>query len=144
MNNSFYIAKMWHEILMNSSTKREVEKYPELMQCSPIEMQIIIMTGSTSDLLLKEYVSNLHIPKSTLTSIISRLEKQQFIKRVISEKDLRSYSLVLQERGEIFFKKYLAYQKDIGDRILQGLDAKEQQQLITLLTKISTYMIGDK
>lgn len=139
----FYVAKLWHEILMSSSTEEYVKKYPELMDCSPLEIQIIVITGTSSNLLLRDYVSALHIPKSTLTSAVKRLEKQKYIKRTICEQDLRSYSLVLDEKGIVFLEKYLAYQNDMGNQIINGLDENEKKQLIALLKKIPSYMLGD-
>lgn len=140
-NMGFYVAKAWHEILMNSSTEEDVEKYSELMKHSPVEIQIIIMTGTSKNLLLRDYISALHIPKSTLTSTVNRLEKQQMIKRVISQTDKRSYGLELDMKGMNFLNKYISYQSDIGAKIISGLDKTEQQQLISLLEKISSYMI---
>lgn len=76
-NIGLYVAKVWHEILMNSSTEEDVKKYTDLMNYSPVEIQIIIMTGTSKDLLLRDYIAALHIPKSTLTSTINRLERKQ-------------------------------------------------------------------
>ncbi len=137
----FKVSKMWHEIMMNSSTKEDVGNYSELMECSPVEIQVILITGSTPGLLLRDYASILHIPKSTLTSIINRLEKKRFLRRVISQNDRRSYGLELDENGSAFLNKYVAYQHDIGARIISGLDESEQQQLVALLDKISSYML---
>lgn len=139
----FYVAKAWHEILINSSTKEDVQKYPELMKYSPVEIQIIIMTGTAKDLLLRDYIDALHIPKSTFTSIVNRLEKQQMIKRIISQVDKRSYGLELDVKGMDFLKQYMAYQSDMGAKIIAGLSQTEQHQLVFLLDKISSYMIKE-
>lgn len=126
---------------MSSSTEEDVLKYPELMECSPVEIQIIIITKTTPDLLLRDYVSMLHLPKSTLTSIINRLERKQFIKRVINQKDYRSYGLELDKKGLKFCELYMAYQRDMGNRIISGLNEDEKNQLSFLLNKISSYMV---
>ena len=36
---------------------------------------------------------------------------------------------------------YLAYQQNLGERILHGLNREEQQQLLALLQKIQSYMV---
>ncbi len=140
-NVGLYVAQIWHEVLMNSSNEEDVIKYSELMNRSPVEIQIILMTGANNGLLLRDYANMLHISKSTLTSIINRLEKQGFVRRVISEKDKRSYCLTLEANGQKFFNSYISYQTDIGNRIISGLDENEKQQLIMLLGKIASYMI---
>ena len=100
-----------------------------------------MITAATPNLLLREYVEQLHIPKSTLTSIVNRLEKNGYLKRVINTRDKRSFGLVLEQAGIEFAKTYADYQKMIGEKILKGLSEQEQEQLIVLLTKISSYMI---
>ena len=135
------VAKMWHEILMNSSTSDDVHKYPELMDRSPAEIQIILMAGTRPNLLLRDYVEALHIPKSTLTSMVNRLEDQHFLKRTISTLDRRSYGLELDKKGVDFLKSYMSYQNDIGTRIINGLNSEETEQLVALLNKISSYMV---
>lgn len=140
-DKDLHTAQMWHEILMMSSTSEDVEKYSELMNVSPVEIRILLMADSSPDLLLREYTSALNIPKSTLTSILNRLEKRHYLKRTISEKDRRSFGLVLDTNGTAFLQKYLQYQAEIGGRILGGLNGEEQQELISLLEKISSYMV---
>lgn len=135
------VAKMWHEILMNSSNEEDIKKYSELMKLSPVEMQIILMTEANRGLLLRDYSSALKISKSTLTSIINRLEKQGFISRKISDRDKRSYGLSLDGKGVSFLETYTSYQSDIGNRIISGLDETEKQQLVALLRKITSYMV---
>lgn len=140
-NIGLHVAKMWHEILMNSSTEEDVIRFSELMKHSPVEIQIIIMAGTNKELLLRDYSAALRIPKSTLTSIINRLEKQQLISRTISGKDRRSYSLRLKKKGRDFLNTYGEYQNNIGNRIISGLDETERQQLVALLKKVSSYMV---
>lgn len=65
------------------------------------------------------------------------------IKRVISQTDRRSYGLELDVEGVNFLNQYIAYQSDIGAKIIAGLNQTEQQQLIFLLDKISSYMIKE-
>lgn len=140
-DTGLYVAKIWHEVLMNSSNEDDVVRYSELMNLSPVEIQIILMTGTNNELLLRDYANMLHISKSTLTSIINRLEKQGYIHRTISSKDKRSYCLTLDSKGQTFLSSYISYQTEIGNRIISGLDENEKQQLVMLLKKISSYMV---
>ena len=84
---------------------------------------------------------SLHLPKSTLTSILQRLERQGYLRRMPRETDRRSACLTLTEQGVAFYHTYLAYQQDLGERILHGLNREEQQQLLALLQKIQSYMV---
>ena len=140
-NIGLYVAQIWHEVLMNSSNEDDVARYSELMNRSPVEIQIILMTGTNNELLLRDYANMLHISKSTLTSIINRLEKQGYIHRTISSKDKSSYCLTLDSKGQMILNSYISYQTDIGNRIISGLDENEKQQLVMLLGKIASYMV---
>lgn len=140
-NIGLYVARIWHEVLLNSSTEDDVKKYSELMNRSPVEIHILLLTGAGGGLLMRDYAEILQIPKSTLTSIINRPEKQGYIHRIISEKDKRSFSLALDEKGIEFYNAYISYQNDIGNRIISGLDENEQHQLAALLEKIASYMV---
>lgn len=142
-NSGLYVAQLWHEILMKSSTTEEIEKYKSLMERSPIEIRIILIAGENHNQLLREYISQLNIPKSTLTCIIDRLEKKDYLQRTINPRDRRSFGLELAEKGRQFFQDYMSYQNDIGNRILNGLDEQEKKHLINLLTKIASYMIQE-
>ena len=99
------------------------------------------MAGSRKDMLLREFLENVKIPKSTLTSIVNRLEQKGYLKRVINPRDRRSYGLELTDKGEQFYDLYQAYQSEMGSKILSGLDADEQMQLLYLLKKIAAYVL---
>lgn len=135
------VAQLWHEVLMYSSTPEEVARYPELMGRSPLEMRLLLMAGAAPHLLLRDYLAALHVPKSTLTSALNRLEGQGYLRRVISPRDRRSFQLELGERGQAFLRSYLDYQRGMGERILGGLAPEEQRQLAALLQKVASYML---
>jgi hypothetical protein len=52
---------MWMDIFMKSSTAADVERYRQLSDMTPIEINLIMMVGSTDDMLLWEF---LEIPKA--------------------------------------------------------------------------------
>ena len=112
------VAQLWHEVLMYSSTPEEVARYPELMGRSPLEMRLLLMAGAAPHLLLRDYLAALHVPKSTLTSALNRLEGPGYLRRVISPQARRSFQLALGERGQAFLRSYLNYQRGMGERIL--------------------------
>ncbi|MCL1820384.1 MAG: MarR family transcriptional regulator [Oscillospiraceae bacterium] len=148
MNNNIEIdcaiASMWIDILMKSSTTDDVGKYGQLSNYTPTEINLILLVGNTQNMLLREFLEILKIPKSTLTSIINRLEKREYINRVINQRDKRSFGLKLTERGKQFMELYTDYQKEMGTKILRGLNSEEQQQLFHLLKKISACVIPPK
>jgi DNA-binding MarR family transcriptional regulator len=140
----YSVARLWLDILMKSSTADDVDQYGQLSNHTPTEINLILLVGNTQNMLLREFLEILKIPKSTLTSIINRLEKKEYINRVINQRDKRSFGLELTERGKQFVELYTDYQKEMGSKILRGLNTEEQQQLLYLLNKISAYVIPQK
>jgi DNA-binding MarR family transcriptional regulator len=135
---------MWLDILMKSSTAEDVERYEHLMNFAPIEINLMVMAGNTKNLLLREFLHTLKVPKSTLTSVINRLEQRDYMKRVINPRDKRSFGLELTKKGQQFLVEYVAYQSEMGDKILKGLKEEEQQQLLYLLGKIAANVIPEQ
>lgn len=135
------VATMWLDIFMKSSTADDVERFRELSDFTPVEINLLSMAGSRKDMLLREFLEIMKIPKSTLTSIINRLEKKSYLKRIINPRDKRSFGLELTEKGERFSELYVMYQSEMGSKILKGLDQEEQQQLLHLLKKIAVCVL---
>ena len=144
MEIGYAVASMWLDILMKSSSADDVDKYGQLSNYTPTEINLIMLVGNTQNMLLREFLEILKIPKSTLTSVINRLEKKELINRVINQRDKRSFGLELTEKGKQFMELYMAYQQEMGSKILRGLNTEEQQQLLYLLKKISACVIPPK
>ena len=83
------------------------------------------------------------MPKSTLTSIISRLERKGYILRIISQRDLRSYGLRLTEKGILAQKEHLEYEKEVFGAVLGTLEADERKELVRLMSKIAATLIQE-
>ena len=140
----YAVASMWLAILMKSSKADDVHRFHELSEVLPVEINLLSMVGNRKDMLLREFLEIVKIPKSTLTSIVNRLERKDYLKRVINPRDKRSFGLELTVKGERFFELYKSYQSEMGGKILNGLDKEEQQQLLRLLKKITAYVLPDE
>ena len=119
---NYAVANMWLAILMKSSAADDVQRFHELSEFTPIEINLLSMAGSRKDMLIREFLEIVKIPKSTLTSIVNRLEQKGYLKRVINPRDRRSYGLELTDKGERFYKLYQAYQSEMGSKILDSVD----------------------
>jgi DNA-binding MarR family transcriptional regulator len=139
----FEIAQMWHNVMLYTSNPDDVRRYSHLLQRSGAEIRIIIMVRKNPDILIREILDQLNIPKSTLTSILDRLETQKILFRTINKRDRRSYGLELTEIGNCIFNEYMEYQTDIGSKILSVLNEEEQSTLHDLLSKINNKLITE-
>lgn len=130
-------SDLWHVMMKKSNFRKVEEKYSRINGLTTIEISIISIVSQKPDVILREICAFLDIPKSTLTNAVDRLEKRNYINRVISKRDRRSYGLKLTEEGHLAQKEHLDFEKTVYGRILNALDTdEEKQELFKLLRKI--------
>ena len=101
-----------------------------------LDLHIISMAYEKPNKILKEIKEHLHIPQTTLSSSVSKLEKMGFIRRVINRRDLRSFSIKLTEKGNEILEEHMRMDRERAKHILMLLDKKERNEFVTLLKKI--------
>ena len=133
------LDKAIHILIDKKNRKNDMdEKYPLIQGLSTLEISIIQITYNNENIILKDIVDSLNIPKSTLTSVINRLENQDIIKREKNPNDKRSYSLILTEKGKAIKKEHDDGEKEIFEKILNSLDTpQERDKFIKLISKIA-------
>lgn len=125
-----------HRIIFTSQSNSELFFNNGKKGLTTIEVTIIDLVSKYPDIILKDIISMLHIPNSTLTNAINRLEKKELVKRIISEKDKRSYGLQLTDKGKQAEELHIMYEKELFKRILSPLTTKEREDFIFILNKI--------
>lgn len=133
------LDKAIHILIDKNNRKNDMdEKYPLIQGLSTLEISIIKITYYNENIILKDIVDSLNIPKSTLTSVINRLENQDIIKREKNPNDKRSYILILTEKGKAIKKEHDDGEKEIFEKILNSLDTpQERDEFIKLISKIA-------
>nr|WP_026882607.1 MarR family transcriptional regulator [Clostridium akagii] len=130
-------SDLWHVMIKKSNFRKVEKKYSRINGLTTIEISIISIVSEKPDVILREICAFIDIPKSTLTNAVDRLEKRNYINRVISKRDRRSYGLQLTEEGQLAQKEHLDFEKTIYGRMLNALDTdEEKQELFKLLRKI--------
>ena len=110
---------------------------PELKNINKIDLHILLLIQQNPDLNIGDIKKQLDISASTLTSIINRMEKKQYLTRTITN-DKRSYSLKLLPEGKCIRTIHDQLLQKIANTMLEALTPQEQQQFITLLDKATT------
>ncbi|AOR24456.1 MarR family winged helix-turn-helix transcriptional regulator [Clostridium taeniosporum] len=132
------LNKLWHYMLIKGNYKDIENKYSKIKSLSTSELSIIRIISEKEDVIIKDVINALNIPKSTLTSIIDRLEKKSIIVRSISNKDRRSYKLQLTEEGKNIQKEHIKFEEDIYGRVMSSLDTyEEREEFLRLIRKIA-------
>lgn len=128
------LAEQWEKLLqsnkLNICTK-------QLEGATVLEVNILKIVGRNPDIILREISKLLNIPSSTLTSAVNRLERKQLLKRVISERDLRSFGLALTDKGKQALDEHYREEVVVINSMLQVFDdSQERGNFIRLFKKL--------
>lgn len=105
---------------------------------SDLDSYIIDKVNRYPNMPVKELLTKLNIPQSTLSSAISRLCDKGLLKRSISDEDSRSFYLMVTEEGRKVQDEHDAEDFASSEKILASLDSDEERgQLVNLLDKVA-------
>ncbi len=128
------LDKVWHELIVSMQRTSEELWKDRLESASTVEISILSIIERKPDVILKEIVEILGIPGSTLTSAVDRLEKRGLLRRVISQRDRRSFGLELTENGRIAQQEHRESEKILWEKVLGSYETTgERKELIRLL-----------
>jgi len=138
INHIQVVTELIHQIRFNLRVDR-LESWSDALEgLSLLDLHILKLTAEKPDIILKDIRETLDIPHSTLTSAINRLEQQDLLKRVINQRDLRSFGLELTQKGCAIREEHDRMDHLIGKMVLETLaDETERETLIQLLSKIN-------
>lgn len=130
-------SNLWHQVYKLERETNLGEQFPEFSELSTNEITILDIVSKKPDVILKEIIAYLNLPKSTLTNTINRLEKKGYLIRVINKTDLRSYGLSLTTKGQTAQEQHKAYESVVFQQALLALDTEEERDtLLNLMNKI--------
>ncbi|GEA31581.1 MarR family winged helix-turn-helix transcriptional regulator [Clostridium diolis] len=128
---------LWHRMLFESSYKDIEAKYTRIKGLSDNEISIIRIISEKEEVIIRDILEILNIPKSTLTNMIDRLEKRNLIRRSISKRDRRSYKLDLTEEGKKAQEEHIKFEEEIYGKVMISLDTyEERENLLNIMRKI--------
>jgi DNA-binding MarR family transcriptional regulator len=131
------LSRIWHSMIMEPGYKSVESQFSRIHGLSTVEIGVLRIISEKEDVIIKDIVDILKIPKSTLTSVINRLEKRRLIERTISSRDKRSYKLVLTREGILAQKEHVEFEKKFYAKIMECLDTwEEREELLKLIKKI--------
>lgn len=139
------LKELAHVMLEKSNYKDLEERYSRIQQLSTNEISIIRIISEKEEVIIKDILEEVQVPKSTLTSMIDRLEKRDLICRAISNKDRRSYKLLLTEEGKKTQEEHVKFEQEVYGKIIASLDNyEEREMLLNLIKKIINNMDNER
>lgn len=128
---------LWHTLAGQRRAVKDDARFRAIHGLSPIETGAIDIVAETQDVIMGDLGRALGLPKSTLTSVVDRLEERGYLRRVISRRDRRSYGLELTRQGRTAWKAHLRFEAEIWQKMLAGLDSPaERNGFLAALRKI--------
>ncbi len=74
--------------------------------------------------------------KSTLTTLVNKLEKSGFIAREVSAEDVRIKNLCLTDKGKRFEKHFWSISEELNSTLWEGFTPDEQKLFLTYLERM--------
>lgn len=85
---------------------------------------------------MKDLAKAVRRDKSTVTTLVGKLIAGGYVEKVASVDDQRSTLVRLTQKGEEFRPVFMEISEKLLNRIWQGIDAKEQKEVVRILKKI--------
>ncbi len=101
----------------------------------------LIHASAQDEIYVKDLEKYMKIRKSTASELVSRLEKNGYVKTEKSQKDGRLKRLIVTEEGHEAHDRILQYLQEIDDRLVEGLSKEEVDTLVNLLNRLIQNML---
>ena len=79
----------------------------------------------------------LHIPPSSMVSLVDHLERARLVERHPHASDRRARSLVLTEQGRVLLEQAMGLAMGVEQLICEGFSAEERRQLMAFLDRVA-------
>lgn len=101
----------------------------------------LIHASAQDEIYVKDLEKYMKIRKSTASELVSRLEKNGYVKTEKSQKDGRLKRLIVTEEGHAAHDRILHFLQEIDDRLVEGLSKEEVDTLVNLLNRLIQNML---
>ena len=101
----------------------------------------LIHASAQDEIYVKDLEKYMKIRKSTASELVSRLEKNGYVKTEKSQKDGRLKRLIVTEEGHAAYDRILQFLQEIDDRLVEGLSKEEVDTFVNLLNRLIQNML---
>ena len=105
-----HLEKLEKSLIALRDVFRKHQRYiKDNFKISELEMEILQFVALNGRRKMKDIGEAFNIKLSTLTSIVDKIERQKFVKRINSKEDRRAVYLDLTPKGKRLYEKYSHY-----------------------------------
>lgn len=101
----------------------------------------LIHASAQDEIYVKDLEKYMKIRKSTASELVSRLEKNGYVKTEKSQKDGRLKRLIVTEEGHEAHDRILQFLQETDDRLVEGLSKEEVDTFVNLLNRLIQNML---
>lgn len=141
----FLIAKI-HQLGGRIFAKK-LKQY-QLTEINPAQGRIMFPLWQKDEISIHELSKSTLLGKSTLTTMLNKLEDEGYLKRVSSERDRRKTLIKLTEKTQELQEKYVQVSSEMNELFYHGLTEQEKDEfdkyLERVLENLTTYSTENK
>lgn len=118
--------------------ERDSNRFLQSIGITVTQMRVLeaIKEDDSDDLTVTDTQKALHVTQPTATGIVSRLERDGFIKSSNTKRDRRVKILKLTKKGSNAYDKMDEFMGEMNKDVVRGLNKNEEEQFEELLEKV--------
>lgn len=141
MNQIAKINKLLVEVYNDiNRIEEQALKKSRLNDLSTTEMHTIEVVGMYGSKTMSEIASQLDITTGTLTSMVDKLIKKNYLERKRSETDRRLVYVNLTRKGRLAYRIHQKFHTDMIKQVVTGFTAQEELVLVNGLDKLNSHL----
>lgn len=141
MNQIAKINKLLVEVYNDiSRIEEQALKKSRLNDLSTTEMHTIEVVGMYGSKTMSEIASQLDITTGTLTPMVDKLIKKNYLERKRSETDRRLVYVNLTRKGRLAYRIHQKFHTDMIKQVVTGFTAQEEIVLVNGLDKLNSHL----
>lgn len=113
--------------------KRLMSKHLERLDITYAQLMVLRVINGEPGITAKEILMQMDTDKATLSGVISRLERDNYIYRVKNDKDGRIRNIYLSEGSDLLCKEVSVLEEACMQDLVNGVSEEEQEVFLRIL-----------
>lgn len=114
------------------------------LEVSEREVTLLRTLAAEGPMITKDLGGRFHVPVSTMTGLVDRMEKKGLVRRLPGRRDRRSIELEATPAGVLALREHGRGIEAIARGMLDALSERDQTALITILRRVRTRIEGER
>ena len=131
MSDSFKILMLIKELYSKSTAN--IESVLSESGLTHQQIMVLKLVAHNKEINISEICRKIHLSKGTVSGIVNRLERDDYIKKVKYDNDKRNTYIQFSNRGLKFAKEFKEKSKYVFDNLFIDLSDEEKESVINSL-----------